>query len=387
MAGTDDQVDLVFDVKETTSGSFMLGVGYSQLSGLNTSIQLSENNFLGSGNRVSIAAQRSAYQERYDFSFTNPYFTDEGMSLGYNLWWREFDYSDFNVARYTTNSGAAQVFMGLPITESDTVSALFGVDTNEILTTFGSTPQRIIDYVDAVGNRTFHTWRGQLGYSRDTRNQYLMPSAGTYQRISGEVALPGSTVEYYKIEYDFSKYWPLSSWLILNTSADIGYGDSYGDAQIRHLCVSGAEDCSPGSADFQRTISADGLPFFENFYAGGVSSSGRVRGFVDNTLGPKDFSYGYAQPIGGSLKTVGSLEFIFPRLFDTPAARVSAFLDFGNVFDGIDNFDAGELRASAGVALVWRSPMGPIAISYALPVRKDDFDDIERLQFTFTGGL
>ena len=387
VAGTDDQVDLVFDVKETTSGSFMLGVGYSQLSGLNTSIQLSENNFLGSGNRVSIAAQRSAYQQRYDFSFTNPYFTDEGMSLGYNLWWREFDYSDFNVARYTTNSGAAQVFMGLPITESDTVSALFGIDTNEILTTFGSTPQRIVDYVDAVGNRTFHSWRGQLGYSRDTRNQYLMPSAGTYQRISAEVVLPGSTVEYYKIEYDFSKYWPLSSWLILNTTADLGYGDSYGDAHIRHLCVSGAEDCSPGSTDYQRTITADGLPFFENFYAGGVSSSGRVRGFVDNTLGPKDVSFGFAQPVGGSLKTVGSLEFIFPRLFDTPAARVSAFLDFGNVFDGIDNFDAGELRASAGVALVWRSPMGPIAISYALPIRKDDFDQTERLQFTFTGGL
>jgi outer membrane protein insertion porin family len=386
VAGTDDQVDLVFDVKETTSGSFMLGVGYSQLSGINASVQLSENNFLGSGNHVSIAAQRSGYQQRYDFSFTNPYFTDEGMSLGYNLWWRELDYADFNTAQYSTTSAAAQVFMGLPITESDTVSSLFGVDSNEVLTSFG-TPQRIVDYIDAVGNRTFHTWRAQAGYSRDTRNQYLMPSAGTYQRISAEVALPGSTVEYYKIEYDFSKYWPLASWLVLNTTADFGYGDGYGDDHIRHLCVSASPDCTPGSTDYQRTITAAGLPFFENFYAGGVSSSGRVRGFVDNTLGPQDFSFGYAQPIGGSLKTVGSLEFIFPTLFDTPAARISAFLDFGNVFDGIDNFDAGELRASAGVALVWRSPMGPIAISYALPVRKEDFDQTERLQFTFTGGL
>ena len=386
VAGTDDQVDLVFDVKETTSGSFMVGVGYSQLSGLNASVQLSENNFLGSGNHVSIAAQRSGYQQRYDFSFTNPYFTDEGMSLGYNLWWRELDYADFNTAQYSTTSAAAQVFMGLPITESDTVSSLFGVDSNEVLTSFG-TPQRIVDYIDAVGNRTFHTWRAQAGYSRDTRNQYLMPSAGTYQRISAEVALPGSTVEYYKIEYDFSKYWPLSSWLVLNTTADLGYGDGYGEDHVRHLCVSASADCTPGSTDYQRTITAAGLPFFENFYAGGVSSSGRVRGFVDNTLGPQDFSFGYAQPIGGSLKTVGSLEFIFPTLFDTPAARVSAFLDFGTVFDGIDNFDAGELRASAGVALVWRSPMGPIAISYALPFRKEDFDQTERLQFTFTGGL
>ena len=238
VAGTDDQVDVVFDVKETTSGSFMLGVGYSQLSGVNTSVQLSENNFLGSGNRVSIAAQRSSYQKRYDFSFTNPYFTDEGMSLGYNLWWREFDYSDFNVAHYSTNSGAAQMFMGLPITEYDTVSALVGIDTNEILTSPGSTPQRILDYIDAVGNRTFHAWRTQLGYSRDTRNDYLMPSAGTYQRISAEVALPGSTVEYYKVEYDFSKYWPLS--LLAGPQYHRGHRlrRQLRRCHVRHLCVS-----------------------------------------------------------------------------------------------------------------------------------------------------
>ncbi|MCI4566842.1 outer membrane protein assembly factor BamA [Lysobacter sp. CFH 32150] len=386
--GSDDQVDVVFDVKETTSGSFMLGVGYSQLSGIQTSIQLSENNFLGSGNRVSVAFQRSSYQKRYDFSFTNPYFTDEGMSLGYNLWWREFDYSNFNVARYSTNSGAAQAFLGLPITENDTVSALFGIDSNEILAVQGSTPQRIVDYVDAIGNRTFHSWRTQFGYARDTRNDYLMPSRGAYHRIGLESTLPGSTAEYYKLEYDYSQFFPLSNWLVLHTSLDLGYGDSYGDAHVRHLCTSTSADCSPASADYIRTVTADGLPFFENFYAGGVSSSGRVRGFVDNTLGPRASSlFGFAQPIGGSLKTVGSVEFVFPTLFDSPAARISAFLDFGNVFDGIDNFDAGELRASAGVALVWRSPMGPIAISYALPIRSEDFDQTERLQFTFTGGL
>jgi len=366
---------VVVNVKETTSGSFLFGVGYSQLSGITTSIQLTESNFLGNGNRVSVAAQRSSYQKRYDFSFMNPYFNDNGMSLGYNLWWREFDYSDFNVAQYSSNSGAAQAVMGLPITEYDTVSALIGIDSNEILAFQGSTPQEIIDYIDAVGNKTFHAWRAQIGFGRDTRNNAIFPSSGTAQRVTLETTLPGSTVEYFKVEYDFSKFWPLSQSLILNTRLDLGYGDSYGQDFVRTL---------PDG----RVVTASGLPFFENFYAGGVSSTGRLRGYTDNTLGPRATSaFGFPQPIGGSLKTIGSLEMYFPKLFDSNAARISAFLDFGNVYRDVDSFDASELRASTGIALLWRSPMGPISISYALPLRDQAGDETERLQFTFSGGL
>ncbi|NDK39682.1 outer membrane protein assembly factor BamA [Pseudoxanthomonas gei] len=391
--GSNDEVDVVFNVKETTSGSFVFGLGYSQLSGLTTSIQLSQNNFLGGGNRVSVEAQRSDYLQRYSFSFVNPFFTDEGMSLGYNLWWREFDYSSFNTAQYSTTSAAAQGVLGLPITENDTVSLLFGIDTNEILTFPGSTPRSIIDYVDAVGSRTFHAWRTELGWARDTRNDYFMPTRGTYQRVSTEITLPGSTVEYFKLNYEFSKYWPLSPSLVLNTRAEVGYGDSYGSDSTRLLCrvppagpTTGADEaCPPGSVQ-AGTVTATGLPFFENFYAGGVRS---VRGFRDNTLGPRSESIsGYqGQPLGGSLKTTGSLEMYFPKLFDSKAARISAFVDFGNVFAGTDNFDAGELRASTGVSLLWRAPVGPISISYAFPLRKEDGDEIERLQFTFGGAF
>jgi outer membrane protein insertion porin family len=373
--GTSDQVDVVVNVKETTSGSFLFGVGYSQLSGITTSIQLTENNFLGNGNRVSVAAQRSSFQKRYDFSFLNPYFSDNGMALGYNLWWREFDYSNFNVAQYSSNSGAAQAVASLPITEYDSVSALLGIDTNEILAFAGSTPQEIVDYIDAIGNRTFHAWRAQIGFARDTRNNAIFPSSGTSQRVTLEATLPGSTVEYYKLEYDFSKFWPLGQSLILNTRLNLGYGDSYGDDFVRTL---------PDG----RVVTASGLPFFENFYAGGVSSSGRLRGYTDNTLGPRATSaFGFPQPIGGSVKTVGSLELYFPKLFDSNAARISAFVDFGNVYRDFDSFDAGELRASTGVALLWRAPVGPISISYAFPLRDKVGDQTERLQFTFTGGL
>ncbi len=404
--GTNDQVDVVFTVKETTSGSFLFGLGYSQLSGINTSVQLSENNFLGSGNRVSVAAQRSSYQTRYDFSFVNPYFTDDGLSLGYQLSSTEFDYSNFNVAQYSNTSSSANVVLGVPISEFDSFSGSFGIDRNEILAFPGSSPPEIIDYIDAVGNRTFHTVRGQVGWSRDTRNDYFMPSVGIYQRLTAEFALPGSTVQYYKLEYEFSKYWPLSPSLILRTGVNLGYGDSYGQTFSRDICYTApttpttgnpnplpppppSDPCVPGtSPDYAKTVTADGLPFFENFYAGGISSGGRVRGFVDNTLGPRTVStFGYSRPLGGALKTVGSLELFFPRLFDTNAARVSAFLDFGNVYKDWNTFDASLLRASTGVALLWRSPMGPISISYAIPLRTEQFDQTERLQFTFGGNF
>ena len=166
VSGSNDEVDVVYNVKETTSGSFVFGLGFSQLSGLTTQVQLSQNNFLGSGNRISVQAQRSDYLQRYDFSFVNPYFTDNGVSLGYNLWWREFDNSDFNTAQYTSTSGAAQMVLGLPITETDSVSAMLGIDSNEIFTFRGSTPQSIVDYIDALGQRTFHAWRTELGWAR-----------------------------------------------------------------------------------------------------------------------------------------------------------------------------------------------------------------------------
>ncbi len=418
--GSDDQVDVVFNVKETASGSFVFGLGYSQLAGVTTSVQLSQNNFLGSGNRVSIEASRNVYLQRYAFSYLNPYFTDDGMSLGYNLWWREFDNSEFNTAQYSSTNAAAQMFFGIPITENDSISLMFGIDRNEIYADRGYTPDSIVDYIDAFGSRTFNSWRTELGWARDSRNDFLQPTRGTYQRVGLEVTLPGSTAEFYKLNYEFSKYWPISRALVLNTRAEIGYGDSYGDDVTRNVCFTDPQlidhdndpatppvyqpgpdpsnPCDPSSPDYLRTITASGLPFFENFYAGGTRS---VRGFRDNTLGPRESAQGstYLQPIGGALKTVGSLEMYFPTLLDSPAARISAFVDFGNVFRDLDAFDAKDLRISAGVALMWRAPVGPISISYAIPLesQKDVYggsgellrrgDETERLQFTFGGAF
>ncbi|HBN53742.1 MAG TPA: outer membrane protein assembly factor BamA [Stenotrophomonas sp.] len=409
VTGSNDQVDVVYNVKETTSGSFVFGLGYSQSYGMTTSVQLSQNNFLGGGNRVSVEASRSSYLQRYGFSYLNPYFTDDGVSLGYNLSWRELDYSDFNTAQYNSTNGAAQMIFGVPITENDSFSLMFGIDSNQITTYGGYTPQSIIDYIDAMGTRTFHSWRTELGWARDTRNDYFMPTRGTYQRLGLEATLPGSTAEYYKLSYQISKYWPIMPSLVINTRVEFGYGDSYGNEKTRDICwfetpavpgipadgdtpavpgkpaTTEVVDCATNPTAKHRQVKASGLPFFENFYAGGTNS---VRGFRDNTLGPRsEIIGGYyrGQPLGGSLKTVGAVEAYFPKLFDSPSARVSAFLDFGNVYNGTDNFDAGELRASAGVALLWRAPVGPISISYAFPLKKKEGDEIERLQFTFGG--
>ena len=417
--GSNDEVDVVFNVTETTSGSFQVGLGYSQLAGVTTSVQLSQNNFLGSGNRVSVEAQRNTYLQRYSFSFMNPYFTDGGMSLGYNLWWREFDNSEYNTAQYSSTSAAGQAILGIPLTENDSISLLFGVDRNQIYAWRGSSPESIVDYIDAFNSRTFHAWRSELAWARDTRNDYLQPTRGMMQRVSLEATLPGSTAEYYKLNYEISKYWPISRHLVLNTRAELGYGDSYGDDVVRNVCytaptyvdtdgdgvvdteVPGADPSDPcdlSSPDYVNTVTASGLPFFENFYAGGPRS---VRGFRDNTLGPRETAAGstYLQPIGGSVKTIGSFEMFFPQLIKSPAARVSAFVDFGNVFKDVDSWDAKELRASAGVALMWRAPVGPISISYAYPLRKQDevrggsgelikqADEVERLQFTFGGAF
>jgi outer membrane protein insertion porin family len=282
---------------------------------------------------------------------------------------------------------------------------MFGVDSNEILAFPGSTPPPLIDYVNAVGNRTFHALRGQAGWAHDTRNDYFMPVVGSNQSVSVEVTLPGSTVEYYKLQYDFAKYWLLNPAVVVRTAMNFGYGDSYGKDFVRNLCYTAptppttdnptpppppppSEPCLATSPDFDKTVTASGLPFFENFYAGGIAAAGKVRGFTDNTLGPiYNAGFGYKQPLGGSFLLAGSVEAIFPKLIDSPSARVSAFLDFGNVYDGWDNFSAGDLRVSTGISLLWRSPMGPLSISYALPIRKKDGDQIERLQFTFGGQL
>ena len=389
--GSEDEVDVVVKVEEQSSGAFQFGVGYSELQGLLTSISVTQRNFLGTGNSVGFTVQNNDIVKRVDLNYFDPYFTDDGVSIGYNLSYRELDQGEANIANYTTDVGSGEVLFGFPLTETDTVSMSLGIDKNDITTTDGFTPQPLIDYlVTELGDRqrfpcldlppeegqppnescvingpnrqwTVNAWRLQAGYVRDSRNKFFAPTRGMYQRIGAEVALPGSDLEYFKLFYQFAKYWPLGDTFTGLTSVDIGYGDGYGNT--------------------------DQLPFYENFYAGGVRS---VRGFTDNTLGPCDTSvtgsFSRCQPLGGSFRTIGTAELIFPTPFakrGDDSTQLSAFIDVGNVFADFDAFETGELRASAGLSFKWQAPVGPIVLNIATPLKSKDGDRTETLQFAF----
>jgi outer membrane protein insertion porin family len=239
-----------------------------------------------------------------------------------------------------------------------------------------STPDGIVPVSGPNREWVVNAWTFRAGWARDTRNDYLLPTHGMLNRISVEGSLPGSDLQYYKLSYDFEHYWPIARWLVLKSAVSLGYGDAYGDTSKAqcHLYdtlgtqVAGTTGC--------------GLPFFKNFYAGGPGS---VRGFTANTLGP-NVKYGgsnFVQPLGGAVKTVGSFELSFPKLVDAPGTRLSAFVDYGYVFARPNDFQFNQFRISTGLALQWQSPVGPISISYAMPLDKGKDDQIERLQFTF----
>ncbi len=399
--GSDDQVDVNFTVEEQSAGSFQFGVGYSELQGIITSVSLTQRNFLGTGNTVGTTIQNNDYVKRFDFSFFDPYFTDDGLSVGYNMSVRKLDQGQANLAAYTADTISGEVLFGIPLTEVDTLSLSVGMDKNVITTVDGSTPTSLIqNLVDELGDRarntydsfcngpdtdtdgtgpdtdtdtntpcvltgpfrqwTINTWSLQAGWQRDSRNKFFAPTRGSYQRIGAELALPGSDLEWYKLGYEVGHYFPLWGDYSLLAKAEIGYGDGYGDT--------------------------DRLPFYQHFYAGGVRS---VRGFEDNTLGPTETASPnstYRQPLGGAFKTVGGLELIIPTPMtkgDSDTAQLSAFVDVGNVFRDFDAFDSGELRASAGLSLKWQAPVGPIIINLVRPIKKQDGDRTEGIQFSF----
>lgn len=390
VAGSDDLVDVEVTIEERPTGAFQFGVGYSQLSGVMTNLSLQQDNFMGTGNRAGINLQNNRYYRRVDVNYTNPYATDDGLSIGYNASYREMDYGEQNLAIYTADTGAFNMFFGLPLTETDTLSLSVGIDSTRINAIPGITPDFIFDYLVRVANasgnldrRTFHTWRIEAGWARDSRNRYFNPTRGTFQQLGAEIALPGSTQEFYKLYYRYGRYFPVSSWLTLLATGDLAYGDGYGNSVPMIDCTPLINN--PGiELPEQACNEGSRLPFFENFYAGGVRS---IRGFEDNSLGPRDPSPGIIdpRPIGGAFRTVGSLEAIFPTPFQRgrDSTRLSWFVDFGNVYPSVRDFEIDDFRVSTGLSFQWRAPVGPIVLNLSYPIKKQDNDEVERFQFTF----
>ncbi len=353
--GTADQVDVNFSVTEQPSGSISVGVGFSQTSGFLLNGSISQDNFLGTGRQVSAALNTSSVNRVYSFSYTNPYYTVDGVSRGFGAFYRETDADEANIADYSTDTYGANVTYGFPISEFN--SFRFGFDADSLklkVSDFASTEIR--EFVDEHGD-SFKSVGMSASFAHDTRNRRIFPSKGGLQRISAESKIPGSQLEFYKITTSAEHYVPLTRLFVLATKLDLGYGDGYGEY--------------------------NSLPFFENFYAGGVRS---VRGYEDNSLGPRDSD---GDPIGGSFRTIGKVEIVFPPPFltDSNSVRLSTFFDIGNVFEGADDFSADELRMSVGVAGTWLSPIGPLAVSFALPFNDKSGDDLQEFQFSLGAGF
>jgi len=348
--GTTDQVDVNYSVTETSSGNITAGAGYSQTSGILFNASVSQDNFLGSGKRVSFAFNNSKVTTVYSFYYTDPYYTINGVSRGFGLFYKKTDADQANISSYTTDTYGANVNYGIPINEFDTIRVSPEFENLKLKETSES-PNEVIDFIDRHGN-DYNTVKLTGSWAHDTRNKALFADDGGLQSLSVETAVPGSGLQYYKLGYDQRRYVPLTKDLTLSMHAQLGYGDGYGDY--------------------------DNLPFFENYFAGGVRS---VRGFEDNTLGPKDSK---GNPIGGSLQVVGGAEILFPIPFveGTKSFRLGTFFDIGNVYSDVSNFDATELRYSVGVSSLWISPLGPLAISLGIPLNDKSGDNVQNFQFT-----
>ncbi len=463
--GHDDLIDVEFEVEEQSSGSIGASFGYAQDAGLILGLNLQQDNFMGTGKRVGISLNQSRYQDLYNFSYTNPYFTEDGVSRGFNIFYRSTDLSEVNVASYTTDTLGGAINFGYPIKETQRLGFSFGISDTEITAGryavqeikasprleqgvedwFESTlvinddgssyysdiesllpiyplgPEGLpydqltkpeeLGFLDENGDN-FTNWTITSSWTQSTLNRGRMATRGASQSVSLEVAMPGSDLEFYKLNYRGEIFYPLTQLFTLRFRGELGYGDGYGDTTE--------------------------LPFYEHFFAGGFGS---VRGFESNTLGPRSTpaelyttsqpvtkidddgnpleqggpngsQFGYVSrdgklvhetlrddpdPFGGNVLVEGSIELLFPMPFikDRSKLRSAFFIDAGNVFNTqcassqINCFDVDmdELRYSFGVGVTWITGFGPMTFSLAKPLNAGDEDEEEAFRFTLGRGF
>ena len=346
--GANDQVDLNVTVKERNTGSLQFGVGYSSAEKLTISASVSQANIFGSGNQLSFRINNSTISKAYELSYLNPYWTVDGISRGFDIYQRDLNTASLTTGSYNSTSSGVGVRFGVPVTEYDGINFGLGFERTKLgLDAFS--PIRYIDYVNTFGTKS-DTLRGSLGFSRDTRDSIYFPRNGYLIEAGAEVGLPGGDVKFYRFQSKAQYLRPVWGPIVLNVNAEFGFANGYGGKP---------------------------LPFFKNFYAGGVDS---VRGFQQSSLGPKDVNGDY---IGGNRRIVGNLELLFPMpgVKGDKSVRISTFVDFGNVFAANEKIRLGDFRSSFGVAVSWFSPVGPLKFSLAKPIRQKADDKVERFQF------
>jgi outer membrane protein insertion porin family len=373
--GTTDQVDVDLKVKERSTGSLTLGAGFGSGQGVVLSASVAQANLFGSGKYLAVQFSNSESNQVYSISHTDPYFTKDGVSRGFDAYVRKVDTDSLTVASYGADSYGGGVRFGVPIAEDDTIFFGLSGDSTTLKLTPG-TSNRYAEYVESltgcnvndisgpyyVNTRCtakLNTALGTVGWARDGRDSLLFPTKGVYQRASFELALPGSTATYYRASYQYQQFFsvkdvfslPISRKWIFMANGELGWADSYG---------SGAD-----------------MPFFKNYYAGGIGS---IRGFESGTLGPRDTN---EDPLGGRQRVVGNAELFLPVFGASleKSVRVSAFVDAGNVWGYDTKMSFSDLRYSTGLAIAWSSPVGPLKFSIAKPLKEEEGDKTQAFQF------
>jgi outer membrane protein insertion porin family len=363
--GSSSQVDLKVKVEEKLAGSFNIGAGFSQTQGLIFNVGLTQENMFGTGKRLALNINTDRANTIYSGSYTNPYYTVDGISRTLSVSYRQRDAGQELINNYQTDSGDINISYGLPLSEFNTLSLGYGFShINIIPSTVNPSVDVTLFLAQNNGATTYNNLTLNTSFSHDTRNRTVFANQGTQQTIAMNMTTPGSDLEYYKVNYLTNTYLGITSATTLLLRSNLAYGDGYG--------------------------STASLPFYERYFAGGIRT---VRGFVNNSLGPRDPVSGYA--IGGNIRVTAGADYIFPIPFvEKPPSslRLSLFFDIGNVYlnnyhtydadPSQTGFQADQLRSSYGVSMVWISPIGPLRFSYAETINNVPGDDLRAFQFS-----
>ncbi|QIL72516.1 outer membrane protein assembly factor BamA [Diaphorobacter sp. HDW4B] len=342
-----DQVDLVVNVKEKPTGSLTLGAGFSSAEKISLSFGIKQENVFGSGNYLGVDVNTSKYNRTIVFSTTDPYFTKDGISRTLDLYYRTAKpYADMG-GDYQLITAGGSVRFGIPFSEIDTVFFGAGLENTRIKEGTNM-PAAYLAYMRDYGSSSFAIPL-TIGWGRDSRDSALAPNSGRYQRLNTELSLAGDA-RYVKGSYQYQQYVPLNKKFTLAFNGELGLG---------------------------KGLNGQPFPVFKNYYSGGLGS---VRGFEQGTLGPRDIT---GSVLGGPKKVTLNAELIapFPGAGNDRTLRVFGFVDVGNVYGEKENWELSEMRVSTGLGLSWISPLGPLRLAFAQPVRKFAGDRIQKLQF------
>ena len=368
--GSTDQVDLKVKVTERNTGSIMFGAGLSSYEGLVGSFNVTQANFLGTGDRVSAQVNTGKINQTYSLSVTKPFYTPEGISLGYDIYRRDVNTSSLNLVTYNTSSFGAGIRFTVPLSEKNSISYGLTLDNTEVSNlALDKSPTRFINYCSSVTNTanstgcTMNSLTANIGWAIDSRDDVLFPRKGELRRANAEVSTPGLDIQIYKITLQETWYKDLSKDLTIMLNGQLGYADSYGGKEF---------------------------PFFKNFYVGGVNT---VRGYRQGSVGPVclqgDASCGIRTSttnmfLGGNKQIIANAELFMPVPFiknNNNQFRLSAFVDAGNVYGHDESINLSTIRYSAGMGVLWVSPFGPLKLVYAVPFNNQSTDRTESFQF------